>query len=53
MTKPCDLSNSVNISVDKVILKGGHDKPLKKKDSEDSYIPINESHTTDLDYIED
>ena len=46
--------NEVNVSIDKVIIKGGHDTPpkkKKKKQDDPTMIPMNESDVGDLDYL--
>lgn len=44
------LENEISITVDNVIIKGGHNDPPKKK-KDDPIIPINESDVDNLDYM--
>ncbi len=48
--------NAINIKIDKVITRGGHNTPPKKKDDyyegdDNTMIPINESDVKGLDYL--
>jgi hypothetical protein len=53
-SKKPNTENQVNVTIDKVIIKGGHDVPPdKKKKKKDGKIPINEHDVEGMTYIEE